>query len=122
MSASSHQNYLHRISRIHKPPVTTTFHFHHTDLGPTNVLISDNNKIKAMLDWESAGFYPKYWVTLNPYMSLGFCLPATNNHCAWADLLITKLVKRGFVLDMGCIEWHKDLDQGYFDTDILWDG
>ncbi|KAJ0413002.1 hypothetical protein BJY00DRAFT_306626 [Aspergillus carlsbadensis] len=56
----SRPSYLQRISRIYKPPVTTTFHFYHADLGPTNLLISDNGKIKAILDWESAGFYRKY--------------------------------------------------------------
>ncbi|KAL2859273.1 hypothetical protein BJX68DRAFT_261716 [Aspergillus pseudodeflectus] len=121
MTGSSHQSYLQRISRIYEPPVTATFHFYHADLGPTNVLISDDGKIKSILDWESAGYYPKYWVTLKPYMSLGFCLPAANDRYAWADLLIAKLGERGFVLDMACIEWYKDLDRGYFDTDLFRD-
>jgi hypothetical protein len=122
MSASSHQSYLQRISRIYKPPVTAAFHFYHADLGPTNLLISDDGKIKAILDWESAGFYPKYWVTLKPYMSLGFCLPADDDRYAWADLLLAKLAERGFVLDMAYVEWYKDLDLSFLDTDMFRDG
>ncbi|KAI9369692.1 hypothetical protein BJX61DRAFT_133567 [Aspergillus egyptiacus] len=114
MSASSHQKYLQRISRTYRPPATAAFHFYHADLGPTNLLISDDGKIKAILDWESAGFYPEYWVTLKPYMSLGFYLPAADNRYAWADLLIAKLAERGFVLDMACVEWYKGLDLGFF--------
>ncbi|KAL4781678.1 hypothetical protein BJX76DRAFT_359709 [Aspergillus varians] len=122
MSSSSHQSYLQRISKLYKPPVTAASHFYHADLGPTNLLISDDGKIKAILDWESAGFYPKYWVTLKPYMSLGFCLPVADDRYAWADLLIAKLAEKGFVLDMACVEWYKDLDLGFFDTDMFLDG
>ncbi|KAL4886824.1 hypothetical protein BJY04DRAFT_176617 [Aspergillus karnatakaensis] len=60
MSVSSFQTYLQRISRSYNPPDSTAFHFYHADLGPTNLLLSDDGEVKAILDWESAGFYPKY--------------------------------------------------------------
>ncbi|KAL4801674.1 hypothetical protein BDV18DRAFT_71758 [Aspergillus unguis] len=119
MSSSSHQRYLQRISKSGESPTTAEFSFYHADLGPANLLISEDGKIQAILDWESAGFYPKFWISLKPYMSQGFCLPVADDRYAWADLLIAKLAEKGFVLDMACVEWYKSLNLEYFDTDMF---
>jgi thiamine kinase-like enzyme len=34
--------------------------FTHSDIAPRNILIKDG-KIAAIIDWESAGWYPEYW-------------------------------------------------------------
>jgi aminoglycoside phosphotransferase (APT) family kinase protein len=34
--------------------------FTHSDIAPRNILIKDG-KIAAIVDWESAGWYPEYW-------------------------------------------------------------
>jgi hypothetical protein len=116
MPSVSSQKYLQRISKLCSPPVTDAFYFYHADLGPTNILISGDGMVEAILDWESAGFYPRFWISLKPYISPGFCLPVADDRYAWADLLIAKLTGKGFVLDMTCVEWYKKLDLEFFDT------
>ncbi|KAH8723984.1 hypothetical protein GQ44DRAFT_773563 [Phaeosphaeriaceae sp. PMI808] len=50
------------------------FHFYHADLGPTNILVSDEGEISGIIDRESAGFYPRFWVGAKPLVSAGFYL------------------------------------------------
>ncbi|KAL4899053.1 hypothetical protein BDW74DRAFT_184055 [Aspergillus multicolor] len=45
------------------------------DLGPTNILVTDDGVVTELLDWESAGFYPKFWIALKPYLSAEYYLP-----------------------------------------------
>ncbi|KAE8139815.1 hypothetical protein BDV38DRAFT_241251 [Aspergillus pseudotamarii] len=35
--------------------------FTHGDLVPRNILVNDKGNITALVDWEFAGYYPKYW-------------------------------------------------------------
>ncbi|KAL4933284.1 uncharacterized protein BDV17DRAFT_286960 [Aspergillus undulatus] len=56
MSTDTFERYLQRISKSKSPPATDKFHYYHADLGPTNILILEEGKINAVLDWESAGF------------------------------------------------------------------
>jgi aminoglycoside phosphotransferase (APT) family kinase protein len=35
--------------------------FTHGDLVPRNILVDENAKVTAILDWEEAGWYPEYW-------------------------------------------------------------
>lgn len=39
--------------------VGSTFHFYHADLSPTNVIVSTEGSVTAILDWESAAFCPR---------------------------------------------------------------
>lgn len=68
------EKYFNRISTLPAPPIGDKFHFYHSDLSPTNILLTDNGAVKAILDWESAGYYPKFWIPLKPYRSGGFNL------------------------------------------------
>jgi thiamine kinase-like enzyme len=34
--------------------------FTHSDIAPRNILVK-NGKIAAIIDWETAGWYPEYW-------------------------------------------------------------
>jgi serine/threonine protein kinase len=45
--------------------------FTHADLCPQNILVDDNGRITAILDWESAGWYPEYW----EYTQMHFATP-----------------------------------------------
>lgn len=36
-------------------------HFMHGDFNPRNILVDENNRVSAVLDWEMAGWYPEYW-------------------------------------------------------------
>lgn len=39
----------------------STYIFSHNDLGPTNILIDDGNRL-AVIDWDMAGYCPWAWV------------------------------------------------------------
>lgn len=39
----------------------STYIFSHNDLGPTNILIDDGNRL-AVIDWDMAGYCPRAWV------------------------------------------------------------
>ena len=45
--------------------------FTHADLCPQNILVDDAGRITAILDWESAGWYPEYW----EYTQMHFATP-----------------------------------------------
>ncbi|KAK2750248.1 hypothetical protein FQN55_002393 [Onygenales sp. PD_40] len=36
-------------------------HFAHGDFSPRNIMVDENGEVKAVLDWERAGWYPEYW-------------------------------------------------------------
>jgi thiamine kinase-like enzyme len=33
----------------------------HCDLAPRNIIIDEDGKIAALVDWAEAGWYPEYW-------------------------------------------------------------
>lgn len=116
LSRALTEKYLRRISTQPMPCISDEFHFYHADLGPTNIIISDDGVVEGILDWESAGFYPKFWIPLKPYRSRGFNLEGPSDSCyAWVDLLISKLSDMGFELDPSHVKWHKTLCLTYFD-------
>lgn len=109
------KRYLQRISRLPAPLAGDTFHFYHADLGPTNILVSEDGQVKAVLDWESAGFYPRFWISLKPYISAGFYLaPTATDRYEWVDILEEKLSAIGFELNAKHVEWNKCVDLQFF--------
>lgn len=54
-----------------------TFHFYHEDMGPSNIFVADpipekNSQqpiLSAIIDWESAGYLPKWWVVAKPLVA-----------------------------------------------------
>lgn len=42
-------------------PHSDTSVFTHGDIACRNIMVDDNKEIVALLDWESAGWYPDYW-------------------------------------------------------------
>ncbi|KAE8147512.1 kinase-like domain-containing protein [Aspergillus avenaceus] len=53
------EKYFQRISPLMPSPIGDRFHFYHADLGPTNILLTDDGAVRAIIDWESAGYFPK---------------------------------------------------------------
>jgi len=45
--------------------------FTHADLCPQNILVDENGRVSAVLDWENAGWYPEYW----EYTQMHFAIP-----------------------------------------------
>lgn len=92
------------------PQYGQTFYLLHADLGPDNIMISDDGKVSALLDWESAAFYPYFWVGTKPLVSPGFLLDGDSLEAkrAWRVLLAEELDASGFNPDMKrYAEWRK---------------
>jgi Phosphotransferase enzyme family len=49
--------------------------FTHGDIAPRNIIVR-GNKIVAILDWESAGWYPEYWEYTRTYMANNYYHPS----------------------------------------------
>lgn len=112
------QKYFQRISTLPPPSIRERSHFYHAGLSPTNIILSDGGTVEAILDWESAGYYPKFWISLKPYRSGGFNLDAPDDsRYAWTNLLESKLSDLGFTLSRKDIEWQKTLNFTFFDLD-----
>ncbi|KAH0364238.1 hypothetical protein KCU65_g6919, partial [Aureobasidium melanogenum] len=77
--------------------------FTHGDLNPRNLVI-DKGKISCILDWEFAGFFPRWWINYKariPAMSLSKFEPAN----AWIDAMRRELEIRGITLDFD--QWEE---------------
>ncbi|KAK0452010.1 uncharacterized protein EV420DRAFT_702583 [Desarmillaria tabescens] len=35
--------------------------FSHCDLNKTNILVAEDGRLAAIIDWEAAGWFPEYW-------------------------------------------------------------
>ena len=55
-------------------PTDAQVHFTHGDLLPRNILV-DGSKITAIIDWETAGYYPEFWEYCRMH-DLGWMTPA----------------------------------------------
>lgn len=53
------------------PTIGRDFHFYHPDLGPGNIMVSDDGRVAGILDWEAAGYYPAFWIATKPSVSPG---------------------------------------------------
>ncbi len=79
------------------PAIDPTFYFYHADLGPTNVMVSENGRVTGIIDWESAAFYPRFFLATKPSISGGFNLGrrGDKNRGLWADLLTKAIEAHG---------------------------
>lgn len=91
-------SYLPRQSDTHRPDIGLSLHFYPAYLGPGNIMVSEKGSVEGILDWESAGFYPRCWIALKPMLSAGFYLSPTEGtkREEWRDLLGSTLKKEGF--------------------------
>ncbi|THY75443.1 hypothetical protein D6C95_10032 [Aureobasidium pullulans] len=137
-SAAEYRDYARRISTAPPPEFDDDFVSYHDDQGPTNILVSDDgNSVAAIIDWENAAFYPRYWVATVQFAHAGFLLQPSNGQRRfegddeWGLLLVEALKQYGFdsckeaykVWSKGQVEavdtekdlaeWRKILDDGY---------
>lgn len=79
-------------------PQIKEFHFYHADLGPSNIIVA-GGAIQAIIDWESAGFYPRFWIATKPSVSPGLdfdpMIEGVEEH-HWRKLLKERLAGRGY--------------------------
>ena len=99
------------ISSEPPPELDKSFHFYHPDLGPTNILVSDNgNGVAAIIDCEAAAYFPRFWVTTKPACNWAFRLQSTTDteKDGWAKLLVSALEMKGFnSLSTTYLKWNK---------------
>ncbi|QDS78229.1 hypothetical protein FKW77_001885 [Venturia effusa] len=105
-------DYLHQSQPTTLLEIPEKFYFHHSDLGPTNIMISKEGSVDGVLDWESAGYYPWFWIATKPLISAGFNLPlGSENRYAWAELLTKALELEGFEQALGQFKgWEKAVE------------
>ena len=81
------------------PPLGEDFHFYHPDLGPGNIIVSDDGRLAGILDWEAAGYYPAFWISTKPSVSPGldFCPPVADcEDFEWRKRLRIELERMGY--------------------------
>ncbi|KAJ5574008.1 uncharacterized protein N7459_008435 [Penicillium hispanicum] len=85
----------------------STFVFYHTDLGPGNIIVEHEPQSGniGIIDWETAGFFPRGWIRTKFRVSSGLNLPssATDEPRWWRSEIQKLLGVRGF--DDFCEEW-----------------
>jgi hypothetical protein len=96
--------YLTNSSSNKFPEIGNDLHLYHADLGPTNILVAKDGqdiRVTGVIDWESAAFYPKFWIATKPKVSAGFYLGENNdytgNRQAWIAVLCHSLNALGFM-------------------------
>lgn len=80
------------------PKLKRVFNFYHPDLGPGNIIVSEG-RIAGIIDWEAAGYYPRFWIATKPSVSPGldFCPPiAEVDDCEWRKRLRIELEVLGY--------------------------
>ena len=122
-SASQLRSYLLSAAKAEEIPSSTfdgqfeRFYFYHADLGPTNIIVafdengSPSGRVLNVIDWESAAFYPRFWLGSKPLLSAGFLLSTKsegNDRAAWARLLTSALERQGFPANFELYDtWRK---------------
>ena len=110
-SCKEMKNYMTTISSEPPPELDGSFHFYHPDLGPTNILVSnDGNSVATIIDWEAAAYFPRFWIATKPVSSWAFRLESTTDaeKNGWAKLLVSALETRGFKsLNTVYLKWNK---------------
>jgi hypothetical protein len=88
--------------------VGSLFYFYHADLGPTNIMVLDS-AITGILDWESAAYYPRFWIATKPRLSAGFYLQKDRtDQKAWSNILGEMLEVDGFPQNIeGYNKWRR---------------
>ncbi|KAL9107638.1 MAG: hypothetical protein Q9187_008399 [Circinaria calcarea] len=110
-SSKEMKNYMTTMSSEPPPELDESFHFYHPDLGPTNILVSDDgNSVATIIDWEAAAYFPRFWVATKPASNWAFRLGSTTDaeKNEWAELLVSALEMKGFnSLDTVYLKWNK---------------
>ena len=90
--------YMTTASANRPPELDQSFHLYHEDLRPTNIMISgDGNSVTGIIDWESAAYYPRFWVATKPVFAGAFWLECeTDEPKLGGQLLGRELDANGF--------------------------
>lgn len=110
------KKYMTEISTEPPPEFDGSFSFYHPDLGPTNIMVSDDGtRVAAIIDWEAAAYFPRFWVATKPASTRPFQLESATGaeRNAWVKLLVSALEKKGFDnLDTIYLKWDHAKREG----------
>ncbi|KAK2623871.1 hypothetical protein QTJ16_006505 [Diplocarpon rosae] len=108
-SSESLASHLSTIAPGSRLEVGDHFYFYHADLGPTNIMVLDS-AVTGIIDWESAAYYPKFWIATKPRLSAGFYLQKDKtDHKAWSKMLGDALEAGGFLQNIeGYDNWNRE--------------
>jgi hypothetical protein len=71
--------------------------------------VAEDGSIAAIIDWESAVFYPLFWLGTKPLISAGFSLHGAETR-AWATLLAACIEQEGFPSDVHTYQaWKREI-------------
>lgn len=51
------------------PTPDSDFHLYHPNLGPGNIIMSEDGDIAGVIGWGDAGYYPRFWIATKPSVS-----------------------------------------------------
>ncbi|KAJ5585077.1 uncharacterized protein N7459_004877 [Penicillium hispanicum] len=110
LTVSDCKKYFCRAELDTNPDIGEEFYLYHPDLGPGNIMILDQ-KISAIIDWESAGFYPRFWISTKPSVSPGHNfyppVPGVEDH-EWRRRLRGRLEEQGYpYFDEWYMKWMR---------------
>ena len=80
------------------PVLDGKFYFYHPGLSPESILVS-NGRVSGILDWDMAGYYPRFWIATKPARHPAFVFDPSIPGCPdtdWNQRLSSALEKRGF--------------------------
>lgn len=98
MSVADFEEFSTRFFDGTRQSVGEAFLFYHADLGPGNIMVHDGRFV-GIIDWESAGYFPEWWIATKPQMSAGFLLKDREDgtdRAQWATMLSEELQQFGF--------------------------
>ena len=92
------------------------FYYHHADLGPGNIFVSEDGIVSGIIDWESAAFFPRFWIGTKPVVSAGFFIQAEEikgaERRAWVGILADALERKGFPSNMEVYKaWKRAIEK-----------
>jgi aminoglycoside phosphotransferase len=86
--------------------ITEQFVFSHGDLNSQNVMVDDHGRVSCFIDWELAGFVPRWWVHFKAHL---FAMQLSDERYTrdWRLHLVPELEARGIVENIqACLDWH----------------
>ncbi|OAX85189.1 hypothetical protein ACJ72_00418 [Emergomyces africanus] len=92
------------------PQIGKVFYLYHADLGPGNIMVSKDGSITDILDWEAAGFYPRFWMATKPSIAPGLDfspLIAGIEEFEWKKRLRLELENREDTLKLQAGTWSE---------------
>ncbi|CZS91143.1 uncharacterized protein RAG0_01900 [Rhynchosporium agropyri] len=105
-SYESFASYLSTVAPGSRLDVGDLFHFYHADIGPTNVMIFEST-VTGILDWESAAYYPRFWLATKPsVVSYKISMDTTIGNLREGATVVRECLGNGYSLPLSKESMH----------------